>query len=171
MGYAIMAVIRATIMTSITAKYRNHLGRVGGTLDEICPSQSLTTHFPVTLSCFFPTWVLAELRIFPEPAPRNVASNEDGADDTANDAEQQEWKELDEDPGVIVLDVKEDRVLVPERVYGLQDERSNQRAEKRSPEGLQREVVTNFLKAEIMEKKLRTLPILIQFLFCNSYAT
>ena len=38
------------------------------------------------------TWVLTELRIFPEPAPRNVAPNEDGADDAPYDAEQQEGK-------------------------------------------------------------------------------
>ena len=97
------------------------------------------------LSSPFRTWVLAELRIFPEPTPRNVAPNEDSADDAANDTEHQEWKELDEDPRVVVLDVKEDRVLVPERVYGLQDEGSDERAEKRSPEGFQREVVANFL--------------------------
>ena len=95
---------------------------------------------------------MSELRIFPEPAPRNVAPNEDGADDAPDDAEQQEGEQLDEYPRVVVLDVEEDRVLVAERVDGLQDEGGDQSAEEGPPERLQREVVAHFLEAESGKK-------------------
>ena len=68
------------------------------------------------------TWVLPKLRILPEPAPRDVAADEDGPDDAPDDAEEEEGEKLDEYPRIVVLDVEEDRVLVAERVDGLQDE-------------------------------------------------
>ena len=94
------------------------------------------------------TWVLPKLRILPEPAPRDVTADEDCADDAPDDTEEEEGEKLDEYPRVVVLDVEEDRVLVAERVDGLQDEGGDQRAEERPPERLQREVVAHFLQAE-----------------------
>ena len=94
------------------------------------------------------TWVLPKLRILPEPAPRDVTADKDCADNAPDDTEEEEGEKLDEYPRIVVLDVEEDRVLVAERVNGLQDEGGDQRAEERSPERLKREVVAHFLEAE-----------------------
>ena len=66
------------------------------------------------------TWVLPKLRILPEPAPRDVTADEDCADDAPYDTEEEEGEKLDEYPRIVVLDVEEDRVLVAERVDGLE---------------------------------------------------
>lgn len=59
----------------------------------------------------------------------------------AYNAEADEGDELEEDPGLVVLHEEQHRVLVAEWVDGTQDERRDQRAEERTPQSLQREVV------------------------------
>ena len=57
--------------------------------------------------------------------------------------EEQEGHQFKEHPRIVIFDVEKDRVFVSERVDGLEDEGGHQGAEKRTPQGLQGEVVAD----------------------------
>lgn len=93
----------------------------------------------------------------PEVAPPEVAADEYGSDEASDDSEEQEGDELEEDPGRVVLNEEEDRVLVAERVDGLQHEGGHQRAEERAPQRLQGEVVAHLERGEGVPGKVTDL--------------
>merc|ERR1719234_1282476 len=49
-------------------------------------------------------------------APVDICLDEKAANDASNHSKEKEWDQLKEDPGFIVLDVKENAVLVAKRV-------------------------------------------------------
>lgn len=76
-------------------------------------------------------------------APGDVGSDEEGAPQTAEDAEQDEGEELEQVPGRVVLHVEQHQAAISERVNGAKHERRHQGGEKGPPQRLQREVITH----------------------------
>lgn len=61
-------------------------------------------------------------------------------------AQSDKGDQLEEDPRLVVFDVEEDGVLVPEWIYASQDEGRHQGAEKRPPQRFQGEIIADLNK-------------------------
>lgn len=61
----------------------------------------------------------------------------------ANDSKANERNQLEKYPGFVVLNVEQDRVLIPKRINGLKHKSCHQRTEEGSPKGFQWKIVTH----------------------------
>lgn len=88
-------------------------------------------------------WALTEACGLAPTAPGDVGSDEEGAPQTTKYTQQDEWEELKQVPGCVVLHIEQHQAAVSKWVNGAQHERRHQGSKKGPPQGLQREVITH----------------------------
>lgn len=87
--------------------------------------------------------VLPQLSGLPPPTPGDVGPDKQGTPEAAEHAQQDEWDQLSHVPRRVVLHVEEHQAAVAKRVDGAQCEGSDQGGEERTPQSLQREIITD----------------------------
>ncbi len=86
------------------------------------------------------------------PAPGDVGLDEQRPPEASKYSQEDEGGQLHQVPRGVKLHVEQHQAAVPKRVDGAQSEGRYQGGEERTPEGLQREVITH-LKEEETEKR------------------
>lgn len=86
------------------------------------------------------------------PAPGDVGLDEQRPPEASKYSQQDEGGQLHQVPRCMKLHIEQNQTAVSKRVDGAQREGCYQGSEERTPEGLQREVITH-LKAEWREKR------------------
>lgn len=87
--------------------------------------------------------VLPQLGGLPPPAPGDIGPDEESPPEAAEHAQQDEGDQLGHVPRRVVLDVEQHQTAVAKRVDGAQREGSDQSSEERTPQSLQREIITD----------------------------
>lgn len=77
------------------------------------------------------------------PAPGNVGLDEQCPPEAPKDPQQDERTQLHQVPRGMKLHIKQHKTAVSKGVDGAQSEGGDQSSEERTPEGLQREVITH----------------------------